>query len=142
MSYETGYNYLRHEVADVVEAIREGDMLDGEIDAYGDYVDRDGLMDRLNDELRCDDSVTGNGSGSYTFDAREAAHNVADNLDLLAEVVEEFGGDAARMIGDPEGADVSIRCHLLRRAIDMALDELAEDVVAGEYSPRLAGTEA
>lgn len=142
MSYGTGYNYLKHEVADVVEAIREGDMLDGEVDACGDYVDRDGLMDRLEDELWCDDAVTGNGSGSYTFDAREAAHNVADNLDLLAEVVEEFGCDAARMIDSPEAADVTIRCYLLRQAIDMALDELAEDVVAGEYAPRLAGTEA
>ena len=42
------------------------------------------------DELFIADSVTGNGSGSYTFNTWEAEENISHNHDLLEEAQEEF----------------------------------------------------
>ena len=55
---------------------------------------REGLEEYLNDELFVDDSVMGNGSGSYTFNAWEAEENICHNMELLGEACEEFGNDA------------------------------------------------
>lgn len=56
------------------------------------------------------DEVTGNSSGSYTFSCSQAAEYVGENLDLLADALETFGGEYPR---DPETADVLIRCYVL-----------------------------
>lgn len=90
--------------------------------------DREGLEEYLNDELFVDDSVTGNGSGSYTFNAWEAEENICHNMELLGEACKEFGNDAAQILKKgAEVCDVTIRCYLLGSAINAVLDELEEE---------------
>lgn len=91
---------------------------------FADYENADVLKEKLQDELWTVDSVTGNGSGSYTFNAWQAEENICHNSELIAEVEEEFG---KLKRDDPEGIDVAIRCYLLSQAIDAAVDELWED---------------
>ena len=85
---------------------------------------RDAFEQELNDTLWTEDSVTGNGSGSYTFSAYEAESNLCHNLDLLVEAIDNMGGtldDAIR--GGAESCDVTIRCYLLSQAISEVLDD-------------------
>ena len=72
------------------------------------------------------DSVTGNASGSYTFNTWQAEENLCHNLDLLKEACEEFGSDC-NILESAEGCDVTIRCYLLSSALHEVLDELEED---------------
>lgn len=89
---------------------------------------REEVEELLNDKCWTADSVTGNGSGSYTFSTWQAEENLCHNLDLLAEVCEEFGGDAAKMLADgAEACDVTIRCYLLGQAISAVLDDAETD---------------
>lgn len=89
--------------------------------------DRSDFEQRLNDDLFINDSVTGNGSGSYTFNAWQAEENLCHNMDLLKEACEEFGTDLADIIESAESCDVTIRCYLLGNAISEVLDELEEE---------------
>ena len=88
---------------------------------------KDELADSLNDDLWTNDSVTGNGSGSYFFNTWKAEEALCHNLDLLGEACEEFGSTADLLKDGAEACDVTIRCYLLPRAISEALDELEED---------------
>lgn len=88
---------------------------------------RDELEEQLNDDLFCDDSVTGNGSGSYTFNAWRAEEYLCHNLDLLAEACEELGSSMDILKDGAEACDVTIRCYLLNQAISEVLDELEEE---------------
>ena len=93
-----------------------------------DFNTLDDLRDELNDVLFAEDSVTGNASGSYTCNKYEAEENIAHNLDLLGEALEEFGCDARYLFTKgAEAADVTIRCYLLGECIDAALEEIADD---------------
>ena len=87
---------------------------------------RNELEEQLNDDLFCNDSVTGNGSGSYTFNAYTAEEYLCHNLDLLAEACEEFGSSMDILKDGAEACDVTIRCYLLNQAISEVLDELEE----------------
>lgn len=79
----------------------------------------------LYDEMFVDDSITGNGSGSYTFSTWQAEENLNHNLDLLKEALQEFGSDLNYM-ENPEGCDVTIRCYLLGQALQEVLEEIEE----------------
>lgn len=61
----TNYNYLEAVTSDVLDYIKEEINLD---EWKGN---REGLEEKLNDELWTVDSVTGNASGSYTFNTWE-----------------------------------------------------------------------
>lgn len=78
-------------------------------------------------ELWTADSVTGNGSGSYTFNAWEAEENIAHNMDLAQGAYEEFGYNGVDMSKGAETVDVTIRCYLLGQVLQDVLDELKED---------------
>lgn len=98
-----------------------------------DFSDRDELEQELNDSLWIEDSVTGNASGSYTFNSYEAQEYVSDNLDLLIDTCEEFGIDsdtigAKFLAGEWEWMDVTIRCYLLGQAIGEVLDDIEEEI--------------
>ena len=72
------YDYRKEMYDDILEAVTEwldvnSEALEG---VNGDYV---GLYDDLYDILWFDDSVTGNGSGSYTFDAHYASECLVGN---------------------------------------------------------------
>lgn len=119
------YNYRKA----VLEDVRN--YIENEI-KLKDFRDLDDLRDYLNDTLWLDDSVTGNGSGSYTFSTWKAEENLCHNLDLLGEAMEKFGcrpGDL--MENGPEWADVTIRCYLLPKTIDLAIEPY--DIYYGEY---------
>lgn len=112
------YDYLTAVTADVT------DYINGEID-LGQYETADELKDELNERLFVNDSVTGNASGSYTFDAWEAEENLCHNLDLLGEALTEFGCNPDYMAKNgAEACDVTIRCYLLSEAVSNAVDAL------------------
>jgi hypothetical protein len=120
------YNYMEAMTEDIRDYINENiDMSTIE--------DIDELEEQLNAELWTEDSVTGNGSGSYTFNAWKAREYVLDNVDLLREACEELcNGDAT--IGEKvlngawEYMDVTIRCYILPRAISEALVGFTVDI--------------
>lgn len=114
------YDYLTQVTADVI------DYICNEIDR-SEWVGRlDELEEYLNDTLWAEDSVTGNASGSYTFNAYRAEEYLCHNLDLLAEAAQEFGGDIDILKSGAESCDVTIRCYLLGQAISIAISDLAE----------------
>lgn len=122
------------EVYDYREAVRE-DVLDyirEEVNLDEWKGDRDGLEEWLNDRLWTVDSVTGNASGSYTFNAWKAEENLCHNWDLLAEALDEFGSDTDILKQGAEALDVTIRCYLLGGAIAEALGELEKELEAEE----------
>lgn len=110
------YDYLSAVKNDVREYI-----IDNEIDVFNVN------EGKLHDDLWCVDSVTGNGSGSYTFSTWQAEENLCHNFDLLAEVISEFGGDFSYLEKGAEFCDVSIRCWLLSRAISEVIEEMQEE---------------
>lgn len=88
---------------------------------------REEVEQELYEELFIEDSITGNASGSYTFNACEAERNLLYNKDLLIEAIEAFGDcpeDYKKALESPEFADVMIRCYLLGECISEVLDEL------------------
>lgn len=89
-----------------------------------EFTDVDELREWLYDEMFCADAVTGNGSGSYTFNTYQAEENICHNLDLLGEACEEFGS-TADVLKDGAGAcDVTIRCYLLSECLSNVLEEI------------------
>lgn len=87
--------------------------------------DRDEWEEELNNELWITDSVTGNASGSYTFNRWTAEENLCHNLELLGEALQEFGCSPDYLIEKgAEAADVTIRCYLLGGAIYEVIEEL------------------
>lgn len=115
------YNYLEAVTADVLNYIAENNIT-------VTSENRDEIEQQLNDELFVCDSVTGNASGSYTFNSWQAEENICHNLDLLAEACEGFGSDAAKLLSDgAEACDVTMRCYLLGQAISAALDEVGTE---------------
>lgn len=120
------YDYLEQVTADV------RDYVEQEIDLTEWAGDRDGLEEKLSDDLWTCDSVTGNASGSYTFNRVQAQIYVLDGMDELQEAVNEFGIDSETigekfLESDWEYFDVTIRCYLLGQAITAVLDDLEED---------------
>lgn len=115
------YNYLESVKEDVTNYIN-----DNEIKVY--FSNREEVEEQLNNDLFCNDSVTGNASGSYTFSTWQAEGNLCHNLDLLAEALEEFGGSTGEALErGAEYCDVTIRCYLLAQAIAEVLDEVEEE---------------
>lgn len=80
----TAYNYNEAVKNDVLDYIRN------EVN-FSEFEDLEELEQSLNDDLWTVDSVTGNASGSYTFNRYQAQEYVMDNIELLNEACEEFG---------------------------------------------------
>ena len=128
------YNYLEAVIADVKEWIEYNMDLEHDI-ITGQFEDRDEIEEYLNDTLFIDDSVTGNASGSYTFNREEAKNYVLADIDTVREALQEFGTDAGTIAEkfldeDWEYFDVTARCYILGQAIAEVLDELEEDIEA------------
>ena len=125
------YNYREEMKNDVCEWIRNN-MTAADI---AEHCDVDGLREWLNDELWADDSVTGNGCGSYTMSRTLSKDNVIDNFPILIEACQEFCVEYKEFgkklyAEDWDWADVTIRCYLLCYAISDALEEMKEEISA------------
>lgn len=89
-------------------------------------------FDEVYDDLWVVDSVTGNASGSYTFNRWQAEEYVKENLPLCIEAMEEFGC-SAKEFGEKvyddewEYLDVTIRCYLLGECLGEVLEELGAE---------------
>lgn len=120
------YDYLEAMKSDIMDYIRN------EVNT-NEFSDREELENKLNDDLFINDSITGNASGSYTFNSYAAKEYVFDNIDLLNEAITEFCEDD--VIGEKflneewEWMDVTIRCYLLGQAISEALDDIEEELI-------------
>lgn len=119
------YDYREAVKSDVLEYIKN------EIN-FEEFDSLEELEQHLNDELWTVDSVTGNASGSYTFNRVEARENVIDNIDILWEAVGEFGTSTEDIGNDFlneewEYFDVTIRCYLLGECIAAALEEIEDE---------------
>ena len=114
------YDYLSAVESDVREYIENN------VD-FHDYSDLDEMKEDLNEKLFVEDSVTGNASGSYTFNTWKAEEYLCHNLDLLAEANEEFGGSSDILSDGAEMCDVTIRCYLLGQAIENVAPDMWQD---------------
>lgn len=122
----TAYDYYFEVKNDIREALNNGDYdnitsqyIDDETgDFNGDF---DGLFEELYDAMWVDDNITGNGSGSYTFNTVAAMENLTYNLDLLQEAIEEFGGNMDVLKDGAEACDVTIRCYVLSECLNDVL---------------------
>lgn len=121
MTTTTTYNYLEAMKQDAKEYIEENINVT-------DYETKEDLEEYLNDTLWTEDSVTGNASGSYTFNRATAKKYIDENKDLVNDMMEEF--DCKNKVANwwiednYEAIDVSIRCYLLGQAISEVLDEI------------------
>lgn len=120
------YDYREHITDDIREYIRDN------VDLNEWKGRRDDLEEELRDDLWTADSVTGNASGSYYFNAWKAEEALCHNWDLLADALEEFGSDTDILRRGPEACDVIIRCYLLDECLSEVLDELEEAGELGE----------
>lgn len=115
------YDYREAVKEDVLQYIHD------EID-FSEFDTMEELEEYLNETLWAEDCVTGNASGSYTYNAWEAEENICHNLDLLAEALEELGYDKGYLLEQgAETSDVIIRCYLLGQTIVEALEEIADE---------------
>ena len=95
------YNYYENMKDDIKNYIEEN----YENDELLDY-------DELYDEMFIADSVTGNGSGSYTFNTWKAEENISHNI------------DGVKFEDGAEAIDVTIRCYFLGSVLQDVLEEL------------------
>ena len=120
------YDYSQAVFDDVVEYLKDNVLDDSKSLDEINSID----VDKLNDDLWIEDSVTGNGSGSYTMNALEAEQNLVGNYNLLCEALTDFDEENKTVIDFvPEDADVTIRCYLLSQAIDDAIDYLKDEAL-------------
>lgn len=91
------YDYMSQLKQDVAEWIKENDF----------DITQDDAEETLNERLFCEDSITGNASGSYTFNTWQAEENLCHNWDLLVEACEEFE-DFGSIV---KGGGRSLRCY-------------------------------
>ena len=124
------YDYLEAMKQDIMDYIRN------EVNT-NEFSSREGLEESLYDDLWTVDSVTGNASGSYTFNRWTAMDYVTDNMDLLEDAISEYG-ISAETVGEKfleanfEYFDVTIRCYMLSQAISAALDDMEDELTFTE----------
>lgn len=107
------YDYMENLKEDIKDYIKENkEYLEGK------------NQDELYDELFCEDSITGNASGSYTFSTWQAEENICHNMELAEEAYEMFGYEGIPSGAGAEAIDVTIRCYLLGSALSDVLDEI------------------
>lgn len=120
------YNYYDAMRSDLLDKIAWNYSLDEILEKLEDA---ESWKEELNDDCWTDDSITGNASGSYTFNSYKARDYVTENEDLCKEALREFCEDAESIAdhflnGDWEFFDVTIRCYILSSAVDSLIDDL------------------
>ena len=117
------YDYYKNVREDIKQRLNE--WLD--FDRINDYSDIDEVISAVYDDFFNSDSVTGNGSGSYTFNSWVAEENLCHNMDLLKEALDEFGGELNDYIDSAEACDVTIRCYVLGQLVGEVVKEFVEE---------------
>lgn len=116
------YDYSKAVSEDIREYLKNHDII-------VTTANRSELEDILRNDLMQEDSVTGNASGSYTFNYWRAEENICHNLDLLQDAADEYGCDLGEWIkGGAETCDVVIRCYLVPSCLSEVLDEVEMDI--------------
>ena len=89
-------------------------------------------LEEFRDNCWIEDSVTGNGSGSYFCNAYRAQEMIGDLLfsDELLELFQELGYDHIPLDKGAEYIDVCIRCFLLDEVLASVEDEVKEIIGA------------
>jgi len=117
------YDYYKSVKEDIKQ--RLNDWFD--FNSIDDYSDIDEVISAVYDDFFNSDSITGNGSGSYTFNSWKAEENLCHNMDLLKEALDEFGGDFNNYIESAESCDVVIRCYVLGQLVGDVVKEFVEE---------------
>lgn len=117
------YDYYKNVREDIKQRLNE--WLD--FDRINDYSDIDEVINAVYDDFFNSDSITGNGSGSYTFNSWAAEENLCHNMDLLKEALNEFGGELNDYIDSAEACDVTIRCYVLGQLVGEVVKEFVEE---------------
>ena len=117
------YDYYKNVREDIKQRLNE--WLD--FNRINDYSDIDEVINAVYDDFFNSDSITGNGSGSYTFNSWAAEENLCHNMDLLKEALNEFGGELNDYIDSAEACDVTIRCYVLGQLVGEVVKEFVEE---------------
>lgn len=121
------YEYRKAVTADIVDHIRDN------IEDYKYmFANRYDAEERLYEILWIEDGVTGNASGSYTFNACKAKEYVLSDPDTVAEALRAFCVEAEEVADrflslDWKYFDVTARCYVLNECVSEALDTLEAD---------------
>ena len=113
----TVYDYRQNIKDDIYQLFYDGDYTSEILEQGESY---------LLDELFCDDSVTGNASGSYFFNRENARDALYGNEEFLSDAFTDFGY-GAETLEDPETCDVLVRCYLLSECLSDIFDDLVEE---------------
>lgn len=140
----TEKNYLDQVKEDIRNYLEYDYDIKAEIQA-GEFADAEELREYLYDTMLIEDAITGNASGSYTFNRAEAREYVLADMDTVGEALREFGTTAEEigerfLAEDWEYLDVTARCYVLGWALDEVLEEI-EDEIEAEFE-RLEEAEA
>lgn len=118
------------EVYDYLEGVKDSvrDYIEDEIEITED-TDFEELEESLNEQLWVCDSVTGNASGSFTFNSMKAERYLYGNSELIIDAIEEQFYDKKSFADDYlnhdfEKIDVMLRCYVLPTAISEVLEEI------------------
>ena len=117
------YDYYKNVREDIKQRLNE--WLD--FNRINDYSDIDEVISAVYDDSFNSDSITGNGSGSYTFNSWAAEENLCHNMDLLKEALNEFGGELNDYIDSAEACDVTIRCYVFGQLVHDVVTEFVEE---------------
>lgn len=112
------YNYFEAVKDDVKDRLNDYDPR-GEDETLEEY------QERLDESFWTDDSVTGNGSGSYTFSSAKAREFVLAGVEQVIEACREFDVSFGELVeaGEWERLGVITRCYYLRQAIGEVVTE-------------------
>lgn len=116
------YNYLAQETQDVIDYFKN--ELTTEEQQQSLQEDEEDFIDGLKSRLFNEDSVTGNGSGSYTCNTLIAEQNLVGNWELLRAAIKEIAPDFDAINRGAKACDVLIRLYLLPEAIKEAVKQL------------------
>lgn len=113
------YDYYDAMFSDIETYIKDNNIILRDTDFYTLY-----------DEMFTSDEITGNASGSYTFNYSKACENLLYNEDLLCDACEEFYGKDVpiSVLRDPETCDVIIRCYLLSQVLNAVIGSIEDDM--------------
>lgn len=122
------YDYYDAMKRDIIDHIADRYTLEDIIDKLDDP---DDWKETLNSDCWIDDSVTGNASGSYTFNSVRAKEYVIDNMELCTESLSEFCIESKTISDhflreDWEYFDVAIRCYILYGVVNDLVEALTE----------------